>query len=438
MFRINKSRITRANGTVRGGFSVAAAILAFLFCDTARGHGIRPRDEQNSRNLIETEPEWIVDHSNNTFFMAEDGNMVEGVRCGTPRPGAAFLQDQTIHQMIADSQANGVQLQGGAIRTVVHVICADDGRQCRASQKMVDDQMTVLNQDFAAYGFSFVHVDTVYTNKSAWLTVGVDSAKEAAMKKALAVDPATTFNVYATGLSNGLLGWATFPQMYPEDSFMHGVVLLGGSLPGGTAAPYNLGKTLVHEAGHYLGLFHTFESHQNSSGCKGPGDYVDDTPAERSPASGCPIGRDTCPGDGPDPIHNFMDYSSDACMTLFTQGQSLRMMAEVAMYKPSLLMSVTTQKPTSPPTMLPTKDPTSPPTMLPTKDPTSPPTMLPRKDPTSPPTILPNQDPTKVPTLSPTQVSMPTPKPTPKPTRRFAKATRVRTNRPTGNGTVFK
>ena len=210
------------------------------------------------------------------------------------------------------------------------------------------------------------------------------------MKRTLVVNPATTFNIDVTGLADDLLGWATFPQMYPEDSFMHGVVLLGASLPGGTAAPYNLGKTLVHEAGHYLGLFHTFESHQNSSGCT-----VDDTPAERSPSSGCPIGRDTCPGDGPDPIHNFMDYSSDACMTLFTQGQSLRMMAEVAMYKPSLLMSVTTQKPTSPPTMLPTKDPTSPPTMLPTKDPTSPPTMLP------------NQDPTKMPTLSPTQVSMP-------------------------------
>eukprot|EP00804_Cyclotella_cryptica_P011809 CCRYP_019518-RA/>CCRYP_019518-RA protein AED:0.03 eAED:0.03 QI:710/1/1/1/1/1/2/225/229 len=213
--------------------------------------------------------------------------------------------------------------------------------------------MAVLNQDFAAYGFSFDHADTVYANKSAWLMVGYDSPTETDMKQALAVDPATTFNIYVTDLEENLLGWATFPSMYPEDDFMHGVVILGGSLPGGTSVPYNLGKTLVHEAGHYLGLFHTFESHGSSSGCNIPGDYVDDTPAEDSPAFGCPIGRDTCRGDGPDPITNFMDYTDDSCMSLFTQGQSLRMMAEVALYKPSLLMVAPTPVPE--PTQKPTK-----------------------------------------------------------------------------------
>ena len=68
-----------------------------------------------------------------------------------------------------------------------------------------------------------------------------------------------------------------------------------------------------------------------------PGDEVDDTPYEASPASGCPVGRDSCPKDpGQDPIHNFMDYSDDICMDEFTVEQGARMDAMVAVYKPTL------------------------------------------------------------------------------------------------------
>jgi hypothetical protein len=198
-------------------------------------------------------------------------------------------------------------------------------------QQWIDDQIDVLNAAFAGTGFGFSLASVDRTENRRWFTRCYSSGAESQMKNALAVDPSTHLNIYTCKPSGGILGYAYLPNQLPESNPLHGVVLLYSSLPGGSAAPYNLGDTGTHEVGHYLGLYHTFQN-----GCSSPGDFIADTPYEASPAFGCPVGRDTCASAGLDPIYNFMDYTDDACMNQFTSDQAAAMQAAVATYKPSL------------------------------------------------------------------------------------------------------
>ena len=143
------------------------------------------------------------------------------------------------------------------------------------------------------------------------------------MKRALYVPGTNILNMYLT-TAGDYLGWAYLPKVVTQgNAFLDGVVIDWESLRG--ASPtyqgrYDQGETATHEVGHWLNLEHTFYR-----GCNGRGDYVDDTPYEATPTSGCPVGKDTCTAPGLDPIHNYMDYSYDQCYTEFTAGQAARM-----------------------------------------------------------------------------------------------------------------
>jgi hypothetical protein len=251
---------------------------------------------------------------------AGNGKVVEPMRVPASDPVAKWVAK---HHALANQAAGVTKV---TIPVAFHVITRGgsytDGN---IPLSHIQAQIDVLNDSYsgrtggAKTPFSFKLVSVDRTLNVGWFNMAPGTGRETAMKQALRVGGANTLNVYTADLGHYLLGWATFPWNYAANPSNDGIVILFSSLPGGTAAPYNEGDTATHEVGHWLGLYHTFQG-----GCGGDGDLVADTPAEASPAFGCPVGRDTCTSPGLDPTENFMDYTDDPCMYAFTSGQSVR------------------------------------------------------------------------------------------------------------------
>lgn len=284
------------------------------------------------------------------------------------------------------------------IDTYIHVV-ADTASASPSSSNyitdaMITDQFNYLATAYTNASICFTLQGSDRTTNDTWAANGADQA----MKSALRKGTYSALNIYyqsqlqsapgTPGVPAGstLLGYCSLPAAGvtptgpPSVYVLDGCNVLSGTLPGGTLAGYNLGGTTAHEVGHWNGLLHTFQD--NTCGARDFGDYVADTPQEmtstskrdaflsgdrgRMPpvfgaganrvAGGCPAGKDTCPASGvapgyvgvgaepygpqgyagADPVHNFMDYSTDACYQGFTPGQGARMLNIWQIYREGL------------------------------------------------------------------------------------------------------
>ena len=219
-----------------------------------------------------------------------------------------------------------------------HVIT--DGTTGALTNAQIAGQIAVLNTTFsageggAATGFSFKLAGVTRSDNALWFNASPGGNDERSMKQALKQGGDNALNLYSA-TAGDYLGWAYLPDVTEKQGqrVLDGVVFDWESIPGTSttyAGRYDQGETATHEVGHWLNLEHTF-----FGGCADKGDFVDDTPAEKTPTSGCPAGKDTCSKPGLDPIHNYMDYSYDSCYTEFTAGQVHRMRDAWLLYRAS-------------------------------------------------------------------------------------------------------
>ncbi|KAF1844773.1 uncharacterized protein K460DRAFT_282492 [Cucurbitaria berberidis CBS 394.84] len=226
-----------------------------------------------------------------------------------------------------------------AIDAVFHIV-AKDANKGTITNDMPSAQLDSLNESYKPYDITFNLINVTWTTNDAW-AVGA-TADDTEMKKSLRQGTYDTLNLYfQTDLSGGVLGRCTLPSSIangkqdPTVYYNDGCNINANTMPNGAMEGYNQGKTAVHETGHWMGLLHTFEGYS----CDGPGDYIDDTPAELTATDGCPTNpaKRSCPNQQKageaDPIHNYMDYSVDSCYEGFTDLQVARMRNMWTMYR---------------------------------------------------------------------------------------------------------
>ena len=279
----------------------------------------------------------------------------------TTSPGYAAarsaIENATTQYVAREQRFAGV----AQIPVVVHVVFNTPTQNI--SQAQIDSQIEVLNRDFRATNTDIGFVPAPFTGLVAdsriefYLatedpngnpTTGVTrtqttrtsfSTDDAVKSSATGgIDPWPTdryLNVWVAQLGGGLLGYAQFPGG-PADT--DGVVILhsGFGTNGTAAAPFDLGRTTTHEIGHFLNLFHIWGD--DGSGCSGS-DEVADTPNQGGPNFGVPTFPKTSCSNGPngDLFVNYMDYTDDRGMVMFTNDQVARMEACLDQVRPTLM-----------------------------------------------------------------------------------------------------
>jgi hypothetical protein len=263
------------------------------------------------------------------------------------------------------NRGQAVRLEGGvyAIPVVVHIVLPDPSV---VTDKQVLAQLDTLNKAFAGTngdaskipsyfqslagksifqfclaqrtpeGLPATGIHRVSTNRNSF-SINTEGVKYTSLGGTDSWDSQSYLNIWITALSDGILGYSSFPG--DEEPAEQGVVIDYRALPGGIFDQYDNGKTLVHETGHFFNLYHIWGDDNGT--CRGS-DFVDDTPPQANSTSTCSSGRvfDNCTSAGDGIMYqNYMDYTGDDCLIMFTNEQVSRMEAAASTYFTSLLNS---------------------------------------------------------------------------------------------------
>ncbi len=255
----------------------------------------------------------------------------------------AGIEQQT-QSFIAAQQAGGNSVQATkatpytglvTIPVAVHVLYNTAAQNI--SQAQIQSQIDALNKDYrktnsditkvpSAFSglatdmniqFTLASVDRKSTTKTSWTTD--DAMKKSAKGGVDAITPSTKLNIWVCNMSGGILGYAQFPgDVAATDGVVINTTAFGST--GYVSAPYNKGRTATHEIGHWLNLIHIW----GDASCGN--DLVSDTPVQKTSNGGCPTyPRKTCGNTtSGDMFMNYMDYTDDACMYMFSNGQKDR------------------------------------------------------------------------------------------------------------------
>lgn len=216
------------------------------------------------------------------------------------RSDSTLLHDNSEYDSSSTRRRYSLQTDFGYISVPIwiHVIAMDDGTG-DIPDSMIQKQLDVLSSDYASTGihFNLQGITHSTTNDDRIYMLGPDTA----LKSELRRGGKETLNVYIAGLPEAFLGWSTMPQDYRSDPLNDGVMISNCALPlmsnsdqqllldcPSVQHAFNGGTTLSHETGHWLGLWHSFQS-----GCSFPNDFVVDTAPQKDEASGCPASMDS-------------------------------------------------------------------------------------------------------------------------------------------------
>ena len=263
-----------------------------------------------------------------------------------------------------EENANYTQKSIITIPVVVHVVWSSNVQNISDSQIL--SQIDVLNKDYRRLNIDIINTPSVWQSVAADCEIefclanidpngqptnGINRVETTHGKFGMDNDIHTSslggaddwpnddyLNIWVCDISDGLLGYASKPSNWigDGDGLVIGYRYFGTN--GTVQSPYNKGRTATHEIGHWLNLEHLWGGSWGSCG----NDQVSDTPKQESSNYSCPgfpENPNSCNTNNPngDMFMNYMDYTNDACMNLFTQGQKTRMIAAINQYRPNML-----------------------------------------------------------------------------------------------------